>query len=155
MMEAAEPKAGGFVLRVHHVGVVVADIEEAVAAYCGAFGFRREGGVVHDPVQQVRIQFLLDASGRGRLELLEPVGETSPVAAALQEGGGVHHICYETGDLEEAIEGFRRRGAVLITRPVAAPAIGSANVAFLYDRVQGVFELVASPARVTPREAEV
>ena len=152
-MESAETKTGGFVLGVHHLGVVVASIEEAVVAYCSAFGFRQESRVMHDPVQQVRIQFLLDASAQVRLELLEPVGEASPVAAALQKGGGLHHICYETGDLEVAIEGFRDRGAVLVTNPVPAPAISSAEVAFLYDRGQGLFELVASPAVVTPYDA--
>ena len=150
MMETGEREAGGFILGVHHVGIVVASIEEAVASYCGAFGFRREGGVVHDPGRQVRIQFLLDVSERVRLELLEPIGEASPVASALQEGGGINHICSETGNLEEAIAGFRRQGAVLITVPAPAPAISSADVAFLYDRVQGVFELVAAPAVVTP-----
>ncbi len=150
MMEAETPQVGRFVLRVHHVGVVVAGIEEAVAAYCGAFGFCREGGMVHDPVQQVRIQFLLDASEHVRLELLEPVGEASPVAAALKKGGGLNHICYETGDLAQAIEAFRRQDAVLITNTTPTPAISSAEVGFVYYRVQGVFELVAAPAVVTP-----
>ena len=149
-MDAAELRASSLGLGVHHVGIVVAGLEEAAAVYCGVLGFDREGGVVHDRVQKVRIQFLLDPSARIRLELLEPVGESSPVAEALRKGGGVHHICYETSDLERAIEGFRRQGAVLIAKPVSAPAISAAEVAFLYDRVQGIFELVASPAVVTP-----
>lgn len=135
--------------RLHHVGVVVADVAEATAAYERDFGYVREGGVVDDPMQKVRIQFLL-ARGGGRVELLQPAGPDSPVQLALKKGGGPNHFCYEVGSIDDEVARYRKQGAVLVSAPVRAPAIGGARVAFLLLKAHGVFELVESPALVPP-----
>ncbi len=137
----------------HHVGVVVADLDAAAKAYEQDFGYRREGGIVEDPVQKVRILFLVDRSASVRLELLQPAGPDSPVLKALQKGGGLNHLCYEVADIAAEVAAFRQAGAVLVSGPVPAPAIGGSRVAFLFHRTHGVFELVESPARIPPAPA--
>ncbi len=136
-------------MRLHHVGVVVASVETARTYYAG-LGLVPEGAVVEDPTQRVRIQFLTDVGGVFRIELLEPMGEDSPVRRSLEEGGGLNHLCYAVKDLDRTLTRLRSEGAVLVSGPVAAPAIGGARVAFLFDRSQGLFELVEAPP--TPSE---
>ena len=131
----------------HHIGIVVPEIEAAIGFYEG-LGFSREGSVVADPVQKVKIQFMRDAAEASRIELLEPSGPDSPVAAALQKGGGLNHLCYQVADIEEAVSSFKKLGSAVISEAVPAPAISSCRVIFLFHRRHGVFELVESPATI-------
>lgn len=134
-------------MKVHHVGTVVASVAEATVHFTD-LGFRTEGGIVEDPIQKVRIQFMRGEGAGLRIELLEPLGSDSPVSGALSRGGGVTHVCYEVDDMVAAVEARRAAGAVLVSGPVPAPAISGARVAFLVDRHQGLFELVEAPAPV-------
>jgi methylmalonyl-CoA/ethylmalonyl-CoA epimerase len=144
-----------FFRRVHHVGIVVPDVAEACTMYCETFGYRPEGPVVLDPLQRVKIQFLLDPTGGGRVELLEPAGPGSPVAQALKKGGGLNHLCYVVDDIEGTLAALEREGAVVVAPPVPACAIRFARVAFLFTEALGVFEIVESPATVSATLDEV
>jgi methylmalonyl-CoA/ethylmalonyl-CoA epimerase len=133
---------------IHHIGIVVPEIEEAVAFHLG-LGFRREGVLVHDKARKVRIQFMRDGSNASRIELLEPDGPDSPVAQALQKGGGLNHLCYEVSDIKEVLGPLKAGGSAVISAISPAPAISDCRVVFLYHRIYGVFELVELPAQVT------
>jgi methylmalonyl-CoA/ethylmalonyl-CoA epimerase len=51
--------------------------------------------------------------GNTKIELLEPLGEASPIAAFLEKNpsGGMHHVCYEVGDILAARDRLRAAGA--------------------------------------------
>lgn len=97
-------------LTFHHVGVAVRSIEEARRYYSEALGFRPVSGVIPVEGESVRVCFL--EIGEGVLvELIEGVGENSPVAGLLRRNGpGPYHLCYRTPDLEAAIARLRARG---------------------------------------------
>lgn len=87
--------------RLNHVAIAVPDLEVAAARYRDALG-----ADVSDPQSLpehgVRVVFV--ELGNTKVELLEPLGDESPIAAFLTKNpaGGMHHVCYEVDDIAAA-----------------------------------------------------
>ena len=77
-----------------------------------------------------------------QIELVEPAGEDSPVLRFLEQGGGLHHVCYEVADLEEQLVEFRSRGAVIARRPKPAVAFGGRRIAWVITAEKLLVELL-------------
>jgi methylmalonyl-CoA/ethylmalonyl-CoA epimerase len=127
---------------IHHLGVAVDDLETALSTYERLFGAEVEHrATVED--QGVRAASL--RIGSGRVELLEPLGEDTPVGRFLaKRGPGMHHVAYEVSDLEATLDELARAGAELIDEQPRAGLFGL-EVAFVHpDSVHGVLTEVVS-----------
>ena len=100
------------------------------------------GPAVHDPLQRVIVQFWAQDGNSLSIELIEPVGDDSPVAAHLSKGGGLAHLCYEVDDLEGTLRDVRQKGGIVISGPVPATAFHERRIAFVILREIGVTEFV-------------
>ncbi|WP_126429641.1 methylmalonyl-CoA epimerase [Brevibacillus marinus] len=131
---AAPPK------KIAHIGIAVHKIEAALPFYCEQLGLSLLGQE-EVPGEQVKVAFL--EIGETRLELLEPLGPDSPIAAFLaKRGEGIHHIALEVDDLEQRLNTLRANGVQLINETPKAGA-HQALIAFLHPKqAHGVlFEL--------------
>lgn len=127
---------------IHHLGVAVVDLEEALGTYARLFGAEVEHrATVED--QGVRAASL--RVGQGRLELLEPLGEDTPVGRFLaKRGPGMHHVAYEVSDLRATMAELADAGADLID-PEPREGLFGLEVAFVHpDSVHGVLSEVVS-----------
>jgi methylmalonyl-CoA/ethylmalonyl-CoA epimerase len=129
-------------VKLHHIGVVTGSIKKSGELYAEQLGMRALGPAVHDPLQRVIVQFWAEESDSTSIELIEPVGEDSPVAGFLGKGGGFAHLCYEVDDLEKTLETVLQKGAILISGPVPAAAFNLRRIAFVILRGIGVIEFV-------------
>lgn len=128
----------------HHIGIACRDIGKTREFYLG-LGYTASP-VVDDPLQHVRICFL-DKEGAPRLELLQPLDDQSPVARTLATAGVTpYHFCYEVRNIDEAIAALRTKRFLLVSGPVPACALGDRRIAFLYNKNNGLIELVEKPA---------
>ena len=128
----------------HHIGIACRDIDKTREFYLG-LGYTASP-VVDDPLQHVRICFL-DKEGAPRLELLQPLDDQSPVARTLATAGVTpYHLCYEVRNIDEAIAALRTKRFLLVSGPVPACALGDRRIAFLYNKNNGLIELVENPA---------
>ncbi len=96
--------------RLNHVAIVVPDVAAAGATYRQVLGARvSEPRLL--PAHGVTVVFV--ELPNTKIELLEPLGPTSPVKAFLERNpaGGMHHICYEVDDIIEARDRLRAEGA--------------------------------------------
>lgn len=121
------------IVRLHHVGFVVASIEEASPKFALSLAVSTVSEVFHDRLQGVRVIFLYPP-GSVAIELVEPApigGSSSPVTSFLNRGGGLHHICYEVSDLEQQIEEMQSRKCLLLRPPKAAVAFGGRRIAWI------------------------
>ena len=116
--------------RFHHIGMAVKSIEE-VCPGCKPFA---------EQTQRVSLAFI-DLNGI-RVELLEPLGDASPIAKNLRDGVKLLHLCYEVADLEEAVELSRSAGFHRLTRPVPAPVFDNRRIVWVFSKEFGLFELV-------------
>ncbi|MGH3064636.1 MAG: methylmalonyl-CoA epimerase [Gaiellaceae bacterium] len=130
-------------LRIHHLGVVVADLDEAVGTYQRLFG----GSVEHrGTLEDQGVQAVSMRLGESRVELMGSLGEETPVGKFLaKRGPGMHHVAYEVDDLPGALRDLSDRGAELIDEEPRSGLFGL-QVAFVHpDAVHGVLaELVTS-----------
>ena len=127
---------------IHHLGVAVDDLDAAVATYGRLFGAEIEHRATVEE-QGVRAASL--KIGAGRVELLEPLGDDTPVGRFLaSRGPGMHHVAYEVGDLSATLAELAEAGAQLIDdRP--RPGLFGLEVAFVHpDSVHGVLSEVVS-----------
>lgn len=126
----------------HHVGVAVVDLDEAVATYERLFGGRLEHRV-HVEEQGVDAASVL--VGWSRIELLAPLGEDTPVGKFIAgRGPGMHHVAYEVEDVRVMLRELERRGAELIDTEPRRGMFGL-EVAFMHpDSVHGVLTEVVS-----------
>ncbi len=87
--------------RLNHVAIAVPRLAEAVAVYTNALGARVSAPLAQ-PEHGVTVVFV--ELPNTKIELLEPLGAGSPIAAFLERNaaGGIHHICYEVADIEAA-----------------------------------------------------
>ena len=96
--------------KLNHVAIAVPDLGAAMGLYRDTLG-----AVVSDaqalPEHGVTVSFV-DVDNT-RIELLEPLGEGSPIAALLERNpaGGIHHLCFEVADILAARDRLKREGA--------------------------------------------
>jgi len=109
--------------RIDHVAIVVRNMDDALTFYRDMLGIA-PSRVIDFPREGVKIAFLpLGGPNGSEIELLQPTSEETGVARFLQKhGGGLHHICLETPDIDQALADLRASGAVLLDeapRPTA------------------------------------
>ena len=129
--------------RIHHVAVIVARLDPAVAFWRDTLGLELE--VVEEMAQdRVRIAFL--PVGESKIELVEPTDDTTGVARFLAKSGECfHHVCFEVESLAETLLRLEIDGIELIDTSPRKGAEGP--VAFLHPRsCHGVLvELIEAP----------
>src|SRR5690242_21758077 len=97
---------------VHHVGIAVADLDEAIATYTSLFGaeIALRTTVAEQGLEAAGLQL-----GEGRVELLSPLREDTPVGKFLaKRGPGMHHVAYEVEDIRAALAELKARGVQLV-----------------------------------------
>ena len=108
--------------RLNHVALAVPDLGTAVARYRDVLGAQVSAPQAL-PEHGVTVVFV--QLGNSKVELLEPLGEASPIGAFLANSpkGGMHHICYEVTDLKAARDALMASGARVLGN--GEPKIGA------------------------------
>ena len=126
---------------IHHVGVAVDDLDRAIGTYRELFA----GEVEHRAtVAEQGVEAASVRVGSGRIELLRPLGDDTPVGRFLaKRGPGMHHIAYRVDDLAAELVRLGAAGIELIDTEPRTGLFGL-QVAFVHpDAVHGVLtELV-------------
>ncbi len=122
-------------LPVHHIGIAVQTIEQALRFYGETLGLDVVDRV-ELPDRALKVAFV--QAGNTLIELLEPTNPESTVARFLdRRGPGLHHICFGTTDIEAHLRDLKERGIGLIDEVARPGAHGT--VAFLQpDSAHGV-----------------
>lgn len=127
---------------IHHLGVAVADLDDALRTYERLFGATLEH---RSSVPEQGVEAAAVLVGSERLELLAPVGEDTPVGRFIaNRGPGMHHVAYEVDDVSAALDELRAAGAELVDEQPRNGLFGL-QVAFVHpDAVHGVLSEVVS-----------
>lgn len=119
--------------RLNHVAIAVPDLAAASAVYRDTLGARLTEPQAL-PEHGVTVVFI--DTGNTKVELLEPLGENSPIASFLEKNpaGGMHHICYEVDDIVAARDRLKAAGARVLGD--GSPRIGAHGkpVLFLHPK---------------------
>jgi methylmalonyl-CoA/ethylmalonyl-CoA epimerase len=119
--------------RLNHVAIAVRDIEKAAGVYRDTLGAQLSAAVAQ-PEHGVTTVFVMLPNTK--IELLEPLGEGSPIAKFLERSpdGGIHHICYEVDDILAARDRLKAQGVRVLGD--GEPKIGAhgKRVLFLHPK---------------------
>jgi methylmalonyl-CoA/ethylmalonyl-CoA epimerase len=116
--------------KIHHVALVVRDMDAALDLYRDKLGLRVDA-VMDMDYDHVVIGFL--PVGGVKIELVQPTDDTTGVARFLEsKGEGFHHVCFEVPDIQAALDKLAAMGLTLID--AVARKGGEGPVAFVHPK---------------------
>lgn len=98
--------------RIHHVGIAVRDLDKSLEFYRDVLGLH-----VHamDTVEDQGVRAALLTIGQSEIELLEPLSPEANMAKFIErKGEGLHHICFNTPDVDGDLEVLKEKGVELV-----------------------------------------
>ncbi len=111
---------------VTQIGLVVADIDKSIDAYCAVLGLPRPNVIVTDEYTKAqtayrghptaaRAKLAFFDLGQVSLELIEPIGEPSTWKEALEKNGeGFHHIAFQIKDTAQVVKNLESNGIDMV-----------------------------------------
>ncbi|HEX4733743.1 MAG TPA: methylmalonyl-CoA epimerase [Thermoleophilaceae bacterium] len=120
--------------RIDHIGVAVEDLDAAIDLYKQRFAMSEQHREV---VESQGVEAVLLEIGEGHVELLKPLGPDTAVGKFLaSRGPGLHHVAYQTGDIDATLDQVKAAGLDLIDETPRVGILGS-RVAFLDLKATG------------------
>jgi methylmalonyl-CoA/ethylmalonyl-CoA epimerase len=136
------PMNSGPALHLHHIGYAVNSIEPVAAKYVSRYGYELVTPVIHDPLQTAFVQFLKLRGDISYLEFVAPDGPESKLGYSIRRGGGLNHLCYSAGPLEQVISQLEASEMRLVSEPKPALAFAGRRICWLLGDDRLMIELV-------------
>ncbi|KQS71688.1 methylmalonyl-CoA epimerase [Rhizobium sp. Leaf371] len=119
----------------NHVAIAVPDLTAAIAVY------EKLGATISAPQElpEHGVTVVFIQLPNTKIELLHPLGETSPIAAFLAKNpaGGIHHLCFEVPDIGEARDRVIENGIRVLG--TGEPTIGAHGLPVLFVHPKDMF----------------
>jgi methylmalonyl-CoA/ethylmalonyl-CoA epimerase len=130
--------------RIDHIGVAVEDLDGAIALYRDALQMAEQH---RETVESQGVEAVLLEIGEGHVELLRPLGPETAVGRFLERNGpGLHHVAYQTDDIDSSLAEVKEAGLQLIDEEPRT-GIRQSRVAFLHPKsTGGVLTELVEPA---------
>jgi len=105
--------------RLNHIGIAVPSIEDAKATYRDLYGVPADAITETRELLAQGVKFAFVNVANTQLELIEPLGEDSPIRNFLEKNpkGGQHHVCFEVENIYVARDEMVVRGAKVLNEP--------------------------------------
>ena len=112
----SERNQGLFRLKLHHIGIIVKNIQESIGELTKFLNFESTTVPTLVDSQKVNVCFL--KTNNVYIELIEPAEENSPISTFTANGGGFHHICFEVNNIHKEVDKMVKNGARIVVEPV-------------------------------------
>ena len=129
--------------KIDHIAIAVNSLEDSIKVYSSLLGIEPELETITAEKVNTAIYDLDGVS----LELIEPIGDDSPITEFLKKRGeGLHHVCLKVNNLEETMDELKEKGIEIIDETPKRGA-GGMNIVFLHPKSTGgvLFELNSDP----------
>ena len=132
------------ILGIEHLGIAVESIDKAAPFWKHILKISHRS--TEDVIDQGVVTDIYD-TGQGKVELLEALGDNSPIAKFLDKRGpGIHHVCFEVEDINSAIKELKENNITVLSD---GPTIGAEGykVVFIHPKSTGgvLVELAEKP----------
>lgn len=116
---------------IDHIGIVVKSLEEGILQWTKIFGYKQMTGQVINSLQQIKVVFMSKENSL-QVKLIEPLNEKSPIYSFANKGGGIHHLCFRTQNLESTMNQLnkKRNEIRIIVHPQPGEAFENESIAF-------------------------
>ncbi|EDL64596.1 methylmalonyl-CoA epimerase [Bacillus sp. SG-1] len=117
--------------KVDHIGIAVKSVEDALPFYTETLGLSL---LQIEEVESQKVKVAFIDGGNIKLELLEPLDESSPIASYLaKRGEGIHHVAFGVNGIQDRIDELKEKGVNMINEQ-PKPGAGGAQVAFMHPK---------------------
>ena len=114
-----------------HIAIAVPDLDKAIKRFMEDFGLPFEGTEDVEAAKTATAFFPLPPTS---IELVHPLRGEGPIATYLEKrGGGMHHLCFRSDNIEEDIERLRKKGYQFLADGPTPGAHGS-QVIFIHPK---------------------
>lgn len=132
------------ITRLDHIAIAVTDIEKAIIRFLDDFGLDYKGRESVLPAQTETAFFPISGT---QIELIHPLDGMGPVQKHLEKRGpGLHHICFETDNIEEDFQRLKEKGYRFLSEE-PQPGAHNTKVLFIHPKSTGgiLIELAEHP----------
>jgi len=130
-------------MKIDHIAIAVNDVEESAKIYQKALGVKN---IEFETVASEGVKVAIIHLENGKIELMQPTNETSPIKKFLdKKGQGLHHLALETDDIEHEVTRMEDCGIQFLGK--IRPGSAGTKVTFIHPRsLDGVLaELCSHP----------
>jgi len=130
-------------MKIDHIAIAVNDVEESAKAYQEALGV---DDIEFETVESEGVKVAILHLENGRIELMQPTNDTSPIKKFLEKKGqGLHHLALETDDINEEVARMENCGIQFLGK--VRPGSAGTKVTFIHPKsLYGVLaELCSHP----------
>lgn len=132
------------ILGIEHIGIAIDNLDEDAPFWKLLLNNCEH---ISEEVKEQNVVTEIFDTGRGKIELLEATSPESPIAKFIEKRGeGIHHICFQVDDIQQAINELIEAGVELIDK---TPRVGAEGlmIAFIHPRSTGgvLVELAERP----------
>jgi methylmalonyl-CoA/ethylmalonyl-CoA epimerase len=130
-------------LKIDHIAIAVTDVEESAKVYQQALGADH---VKFETVETEGVKIAIIELENGRIELMQPTNDSSPIKKFLdKKGQGLHHMALDTDNIEGEVERMEECGIQFLGK--IRPGSAGTKVTFIHPKsLQGVLaELCSHP----------
>lgn len=130
-------------MKIDHIAIAVNDVEESAKIYKQALGVEE---VEFETVESEGVKVAIIHLENGRVELMQPTSDSSPIKKFLEKKGqGLHHMALETSDIEGEVSRMQRCGIQFLGQ--IRPGSAGTKVTFIHPKsLEGVLtELCSHP----------
>lgn len=125
-------------IKLHHIGFVVEDMHKNIQIF-ELIGFKREGNIIKDLIQNNFLQMMSDSSGN-KIELIKPINESSTVN---KNNIGIHHLAFQVDDENELKKRLKEKKiGKIFTEDIPAPLFNNKKVSFGILKNELLFEII-------------
>ena len=128
--------------KIHHIGIAVHSLDDALTFYRDTLGLHVHASA---EITDQGVKAALLTIGQSEIELLQPLSPDSPVGKFLErKGEGLHHICFQTSDVDAELETLKQKGVELVDQKSRRGIAGM--ICFLHPKAsRGVLVELATP----------
>lgn len=110
-----------------HIAIAVPDLEKAIARFAEDFGLTFKG---KEDVEDAKTSTAFFPTEKPSIELIHPLRGEGPVQKYLEKkGGGMHHLCFRSDDIEADVARLKAKGYEFLTEE---PTIGAHNCRVIF-----------------------
>ncbi len=126
---------------IDHIGIVVKSLENGIEIWKNLFNYRQMTEPVINSKQKVKVVFL-EQHDSTLIKLIEPIDQTSSIFLLARKGGGLHHLCFKSKDMDLDLQHLKENGAKILVPPEPGEAFESDKISFVYAKQGLNIELI-------------
>jgi methylmalonyl-CoA/ethylmalonyl-CoA epimerase len=140
-------------MKIDHICFAVSNLTEGITYWTNVFGYKQMTRIVENSRQKVKVTFL-SKDDSILIKLIEPLESNQSLINFVKRGGGFHHLCFKSSNLDESFKELKDKGLISLVKPQPGEAFNNHDIAFLLGKYGLNIELIDTDEKAGILEGE-